>query len=1517
MADNEYSPKPFIYGSRGIAARYEIDRVPEQYYLQALNAFERAEESLSSRYGTQILNRDPSTTSPPAHNYLFPSPVVSLARLLSLGQSWRYAATADGMLWRRAGTSQGSFQGVYSGLSGLPLQSLVTTCFETSQAYIFLYDANQSIKDAPGFISSPQLTGIDSSPYTANVQPYSPLLTLVDAFLPTNTYTTSNVSGWAFGQIATLSNFSGTTVTDFPQFIQAAFSIPGGVTTAISAGGGNTSQTAVYSGFGSHVINSLATLSFTFSAQTLAAAGPPEGSGSVQISYSTDGGTTFILFYTWSSSVPGSLAPISISQPIFVSNTSQVQIQVVVSSGSASDNTVQTTASISPIALTPSELSIYGEITGGMISLLSQVGGAGSQTSTVFATEPANLSFNPTQYEFNSNLLRTRGGVGPGVLTDYVIATGFGLAVPPAATILGAQVTLNWAGQNSGTGILSNVTLYNGGVAIGSVKTPNTPNSSAYTNATLGSNSDLWGLGAGFTPTIANSTTFGFGTQVTTALSGGSDRSFLNSWAMTVWWTTGGGSGPSTISSTPIASIVSSDFANGQYNSLTITTAVPHSLTGTVFGSVYGSSNDLADGFYDATVTGPTTLTVPYVSVAAISSTGGTLWASTTGPNECVLTNLYTTPYPTQLSAWGFYVPVPLSVSSFPVSAWSGAIAANTTAEIGVTAPFDLDMNHQVNDSDLIVLTLQLGSPNDVSNVRLQFDVNNSGYTSSYYYADIAPAFYQGNVANQLSAYSTTENQILADTLGLLTGQPVGSTTAQLQPSNFSTGSGAWTTIYIPRGNFLPVGNAGESGLDWSNVTGWQVVVQTNTTGGSTIAMNGLYLQWGYGPSSFGGVGYDWRYTYYNANTGTESNGGPEEQFSEQWGYLSSLRAPFYFRQAAQITGLYSTDPQTTHVRMYRRGGIFANNWLLTGQAPNLTAGGQFAFKDVIPDASLKQAQPLALDNDPPVTSSLVQPLQTTLALPTAGPGNTYYSLFAPQTIVVADSAAQFVPNQTVIVGTPSNLEEIQVIVGGTGQFTAILRLKHNAGEQVSSTSIPRQHPTICCLAYNNQSFVVDPLNPSNVFFSKEGQPENFGPQDYIPVAAPDDEVMALINWRGTLFAATLKTWKIIVGGVKPYAQPTGAAHGLVSGTGWTITPHGIPYRAADGWRVFSGADGDYTTLPIEWVFRASPPTLIPKANSLLSASDVFCFYQNQLYGSYITASNNNQRMRLRFDTNYRRFGIDDVAATAMLWEQDTNTLLVGRQVSATGYAVCQDWVGDFDDGGWNQSGTSLEQTPIELVTQTPYRDLGRPHFLKQWNMLEGDYLTQGQSIQTTLYFNTEPPSSLQLDSVNTGITREKVQFKIPPASATNTAEGVEAYSMSVEHRMMVTTAPTLYQENMYAVLLADFRTSWDSYWQKFDGDYLGILPKNLYIDYTATTQLTVQIFADGLLKPYFIDQETLIPQANRSVVRVQLPARKGRLWRVVVTSTQPFQIWSPVRVDNKPLQEGSGYQQTPFKVYE
>lgn len=878
----------------------------------------------------------------------------------------------------------------------------------------------------------------------------------------------------------------------------------------------------------------------------------------------------------------------------------------------------------------------------------------------------------------------------------------------------------------------------------------------------------------------------------------------------------------------------------------------------------------------------------------------GALATADQGGQTVQLWNIYSTPNPPQFSAAGVDGIPAAGANSFTLPYLSGSVAANATGTIGVTVPIDLSQNYQVTDDDLVCLCMQLSDPSGISEIKLMFDINNSGYTSSYYYKSISPAYYQSGISGNTDAYDTASQEILALSIGLLGGGSSSSSDAttnsivsQLQSSTANTGAQAWSTILNRRGDFVAVGNAGNPGFDWSTVTGWQLQITTNTNSTVTVALNGIYLQWGAGPSSFGGVGYDYRYVYWDNTTQTPGNPSGEQYFSQQYGFVPSYRPLIVLRQAINVAGLYDTNPRTTHVRIYRRGGYVNQNWFYLDQIPNVPAGGSFTYKDVISDASLAQSDILELDNDPPVTSSLQQPVATTLTSATAGPGGSPYSPFVPQQISVAAAGAVFVRGQIVVIGTPQNLEQVTVVQGGTGSFTGVVQLQHQQGEQVEVFSKPRQTCDIVALGYNQLFLSGDPNNPHFIYYSKKSRPENFGPQNYIPAGSPDAAVLAIVNFRGTMLAGTTETWFQIVPGNPPYAQATGSRHGLVSKTGWVLAEGSIWYRSVDGIREFRGADGPFRSLMIDWVFQDNPATPLPLADNSPAglASTVMGYHLNTVYCAYRNLQGGISRVI--YDTNYGRWRNDDVPATAMFLEEDTNTLLTAKQIAGQ-YAIVQERVGDADDAGW--ANGAVARQPINFALQPPFHDLGMPHFEKNWNTVEIDANTNGQPM--TVWLTFDEFMSLNIGVVNT-TSRAKTQLRV------NDGLGQSGYRLSPTIVGAVTAAPVIYQMNVYAAELAAERTSFDTYRLKFGTDSSKIV-KQLYLDYTSTGPVTVSVYADEQTGAYYT---VVLPQQRvRGVVRVRLPAMKMRLFRLVILCDTAMQIWVSPRVEWKGTAEGQSY---------
>jgi hypothetical protein len=129
--------------------------------------------------------------------------------------------------------------------------------------------------------------------------------------------------------------------------------------------------------------------------------------------------------------------------------------------------------------------------------LYSGAGYAWSPTGNVYALDAAYASASP-------------GSLNAGA-SKYLIANGYGFAIPAGATILGVKATV-YADDNQLGGQASNVSvlLFSGTTSLGGTDlTTGATTAGSITAENYGSSSNLWGLA--LTPSIINDTNFGFG----------------------------------------------------------------------------------------------------------------------------------------------------------------------------------------------------------------------------------------------------------------------------------------------------------------------------------------------------------------------------------------------------------------------------------------------------------------------------------------------------------------------------------------------------------------------------------------------------------------------------------------------------------------------------------------------------------------------------------------------------------------------------------------------------------------------------------------------------------------------------------------------------------------------------------------------------------------------------------------------------------------------------------------------
>ena len=228
-------------------------------------------------------------------------------------------------------------------------------------------------------------------------------------------------------------------------------------------------------------------------------------------------------------------------------------------------------------------------------------------------------------WEFVGNQFRTHLEPVTTALGDMT-TQGFGFTIPSAATILGVVVSAYIVSQFATTSVLSQVSLWNAGVQLGTAKNPNTPFTTANTQQPYGSAGDQWG--AALTPAIVNSPTFGFSMAVNTDTS----RVFIGeAFTITVYYTLSGSGTVAFVQSIVIDNEVNPGLA-------LVTTTQPHGLAPEEYVSIVGvepgSVANISAAQWSSGITTITTATshnlvigsvVPIAGVA--TATGGTTFS--------------------------------------------------------------------------------------------------------------------------------------------------------------------------------------------------------------------------------------------------------------------------------------------------------------------------------------------------------------------------------------------------------------------------------------------------------------------------------------------------------------------------------------------------------------------------------------------------------------------------------------------------------------------------------------------------------------------------------------------------------------------------------------------------------------------------------------------------------------------------------------------------------------------------
>jgi hypothetical protein len=793
--------------------------------------------------------------------------------------------------------------------------------------------------------------------------------------------------------------------------------------------------------------------------------------------------------------------------------------------------------------------------------------------------------------------------------------------------------------------------------------------------------------------------------------------------------------------------------------------------------------------------------------------------------------------------------------------------------------------------ADYIGLYLYVSDPNQIQSITLKFDCGDGSFNTDYFYKVIGQGPLQQLLNNVSDPATAATDAALSESLGLY-----GNDSTSL--ASLNEGLAVWTPLLAQLSDFASAGRAnfGDPVFNWSAVNGYQIEVVTNSNTSATIGLAALILFGGAGPDSLGGVAYDWAFTFFNPDDGTESN---------PCMFMSNINPPLNTnwitprRQPVVLTLTHPTvDPQAKRIRVYRRGGSLGDNFRRVNEIP--CSGASTTYTDIAADQDIQGADLLSLVNDVPVTSTLPVPVNTTLqtAITTTNQVVSVYPVSMDNI-----SVRQLVSlGSLTATGLTSNFETVVVLTVASDHFTAFVQNTHAVGETISATAKVGQPVSGIALAFNITWYWGDPNNPHYLYYSAASNPQAVGAASYVEVGTPDDPITVVVPFKGNLYVSTQKFWYSIAPGTQagavPTVYPTSAKHGCVAPLGYLVTEEAIYYQAIDGIRAFAGGSSTYLTQDQEFIFQGVGSTPIVQADPAQIAKTRAAYWNNMNFFSYIGLDGN--RHRLIFHTIYKRWRNDDVDAQSLFLEADTNTLVFG---DSTGL-VRADRTGSYDE--INNAG-AVQQSPIAVNIQTAYLDMGAPAEQKVYNSFTLDCNTGGQPATVTLLLN-DGASSLVLGTVTTS-QRSRVNLNV------NNGDGVEAYKVALKITGAFTQPAYFYQAAIQSLVLAITRKSFDTWELKFSDDGSKVA-KNLFLDYSSTSTVSLTVtFDNTAVAPYLLT----LPSTGgaRSVLRLRLPPVKFRLARLVVTAGQDFQLWNDSRWEVKPVCAGKGYEFFPLMSVE
>ncbi len=623
--------------------------------------------------------------------------------------------------------------------------------------------------------------------------------------------------------------------------------------------------------------------------------------------------------------------------------------------------------------------------------------------------------------------------------------------------------------------------------------------------------------------------------------------------------------------------------------------------------------------------------------------------------------------------------------------------------------------------------------------------------------------------------------------------------------------------------------------------------------------------------ASLGGAGnlvstlspYSYVYTFRNPITGHESN--PSQEMLHLAGFVGGDKWIETDPGGSKITVIVRSvspdpdyglanhmDPQISGPRnivIYRQGGSFSDGLyrrvaIITAADPTMDT----VFEDNVPDLDIAANPQVEFDNDRPVTSSLPSPfvarivggLGTEAGVTIEGRNKITVEVESGLPPGATDLRGVLYPGTTVRIGIGTDAQEFCTVASvyeGEFAFDAVCQISHAIGELVETDSRANTPCPFACVAFNSLFLAGDENNPNVLYKSKSGRPESFpaavnladGSPGSIEVGTPSDPIMNITEFNGNVLCLNRSHLYIVQVYSNGYMQEpvkTLAQRGLMGSWAWCKADNEIWYLAYDGIYSWSGGESVKRSEAIDPIFRGEEfngfypisYNRTPDANGLSDVDKcLFHYRNNQVFVTYVDTQGTTRR--LRYDIIYNRWSSEDVAADAVLCEEDTGAVVFSTNAGGVACLNVDDspvssTVPSTTDG-WSSSEQN-DGLAINWEAWTGWYMMGMPSMQKQFGDVVVELLNVDADVTVEVFYDYASAASetFVIGADPSGIRRREVL-------SLRSAASQEAYAISLRFTGSSVQPVTLYSLTFNFLTLEQIQrgraSDWDNCGYPFD----------------------------------------------------------------------------------------------------